>query len=141
MIKIASLDYLDAIYKLEKQFGAEAFTKKSLRHFILTGQLYVFVDNDDNVIGSAIVTKRKNSKKVRLYSFIVDEMYRGLGVGKVYLHILLSNITAKEITLEVSENNIPAIKLYRLLGFEKTGVKTEYYKDGSSAIIMKKVLY
>jgi len=140
MIKLASLIYLDAVYELEKQFGAEAFSKRSLRHFILTSQLYVFVDNDDNVIGSAIILKRKNSNRCRLYSFIIDDRFRGKGVGKNYLHVLLEQLTYKEITLEVSENNKPAIGLYTLLGFEVTGTKSEYYKNKDNALVMKKVL-
>jgi ribosomal-protein-alanine N-acetyltransferase len=43
------------------------------------------------------------------------------------------------IFLEVAEPNIPAIALYRKLGWEQTGVRAGYYNHGSvNAVVMKK---
>lgn len=140
MIITASIEHLDAVHRLEQQFGVKAFSRQSLRRFILTNKLYVFVDTLGNVIGSAILTKRKDSNTTRLYSFIIDEMYRGLGVGKVYLKVLLEQIQTKYIKLEVSEHNTAAIKLYKSNGFAIVGQKTNYYVDKSSALLMKKTV-
>jgi len=141
MIRTSSLTDLDSVFELEKQFGAEAFNRKSLRRFILSGSLLVFVDNFDVVIGSAILLRRKNSDKIRLYSFIVDQKFRGKGVGRAYLHALLErDLGASGMILEVSETNHPAIGLYTKAGFQPTQRLENYYRDGSGAIKMFKKL-
>ena len=141
MIKNSRAADLNAIYELEKQFGADAFSKRSLRRFHENGNLLVFLDNQDTIIGSAIVVHRKNSDKVRLYSFIIDQKFRGMGVGKTYLETLLSiPWDAIWMILEVSEGNHPAIHVYQKAGFEEIQRIEGYYSDGSSAIKMIKNL-
>jgi len=46
----------------------------------------------------------------------------------------------KELELEVKSGNTPAICLYESLGFERTGLRTAYYQDGSDAVLMTKKL-
>lgn len=141
MIKNSRAADLNAIYELEKQFGADAFSKRSLRRFHENGNLLVFLDNQDTIIGSAIVVHRKNSDKVRLYSFVIDQKFRGMGVGKTYLETLLSiQWDAIWMILEVSEGNHPAIHVYQKAGFEEIQRIEGYYSDGSSAIKMIKNL-
>ena len=43
-------------------------------------------------------------------------------------------------TLEVNENNLPAINLYLKYGFKNVGFRKKYYKNRDSAIIMTKDL-
>jgi len=141
MIRPSRPEDLNAVFELEKQFGAEAFSKKSLRRFHKKGNLLVFLDNFSNVIGSALLIMRNNSRKVRLYSFIVDEKFRGKGVGQAYLSALESHLSeASGITLEVSEANLPAIRLYTKAGYQPTQKLPDYYHDGSAAIKMFKNL-
>lgn len=40
--------------------------------------------------------------------------------------------------LEVHEGNLPALNLYRFLGFEEIGRRTRYYRDGGAAVIMER---
>ena len=42
----------------------------------------------------------------------------------------------EKINLEVNENNLPAIKLYKTYGFQTVGKRNKYYKDGGNAILM-----
>ena len=46
----------------------------------------------------------------------------------------------KELELEVKDSNTPAICLYESLGFERTGLREKYYRDGSDAVLMTKKL-
>jgi len=140
MIRHSSLRDLDSVCELEKQFGAEAFQKRSLRRFHKNGSLLVFADNRDYVIGSAILLRRSNSNIVRLYSFIVDQKFRGKGVGRAYLDSLILSTEALGIKLEVSEANLPAIGLYTKAGFQPLQRVENYYHDGSAAIKMYKDL-
>ena len=141
MIRNSCLEDLNQIYELEKQFGAEAFSNRSLRRFHLRGNLLVFADNYGVIIGSAIVLRRKNSNRVRLYSFVIDQRFRGMGVGKTYLRVLLDmDWDALWMILEVSEDNHPAIHIYQKAGFEEIHRVDSYYTDGSAAIKMIKNL-
>ncbi len=81
-----------------------------------------------------------------LFAIIVDEKYRGKGVGAKLLRELMQ--LAKErfqielLHLEVYQGN-PAINLYRRLGFQEYGVQRHFVKEGGkylSKILMQKTL-
>ena len=42
----------------------------------------------------------------------------------------------KSITLEVNEQNIPAINLYKKFNFEQVGIRKKYYNNSQNAVIM-----
>jgi len=67
---------------------------------------------------------------------------RGLGSYLVHLAIDLARRNrAKRMTLEVREKNIPAIELYRKLGFVRKGCLRRYYGDtGENGIVMWRIL-
>lgn len=81
-----------------------------------------------------------------LFAIIVDEKYRGKGIGAKLLRELMT--LAKErfnlefIHLEVYQGN-PAINLYRRLGFKEYGVHRRFMKDKGryiDKILMQKYL-
>lgn len=47
---------------------------------------------------------------------------------------------ATSATLEVRKKNLPAIGLYRRLGFTQDGVRRGYYEDGEDALLMSREL-
>ena len=65
------------------------------------------------------------------------------GVGKRLLQRFFEHGTSQNMTrvvLEVAEDNIPAVKLYRDFGFVEFGRRKDYYKQGNQkidAIMMK----
>lgn len=74
----------------------------------------------------------KKLKHQCLFSIIVDEAYRGKGVGTALIQELIRH--AKEtfkieiLHLEVYEGN-PAINLYRRMGFKEFGVHQHFIKE------------
>ena len=81
-----------------------------------------------------------------LFAIIVDEVYRGKGVGRRLMEELM--ILAKErfklelLHLEVYEGN-PAVHLYRNLGFTEYGRQRHFIKDEGqylAKILMQKAL-
>lgn len=81
-----------------------------------------------------------------LFAIIVDERYRGKGVGTQLLGDLIelakNRFHIELLHLEVYEHN-PAIGLYRKFGFEEYGIQKHFLKeDGvyTSKVLMQKVL-
>lgn len=64
---------------------------------------------------------------------------RNMGFGKFILNELI-NISKEEkctsITLEVNENNKPAIHLYEQFDFKQVGLRKKYYDGIDNAILM-----
>lgn len=63
--------------------------------------------------------------------------YRNLGIATKLLDYALKNSQASVVFLEVSNTNVPAINLYKQIGFQEYGVRKKYYGT-SDAILMKK---
>ncbi len=73
----------------------------------------------------------------------VNPLYRRKGLASLMIEELLSDCHAnrtRNVTLEVRENNLAAIKLYEKHGFVKTLVKQGYYTNGDNAVYMIKEL-
>jgi ribosomal protein S18 acetylase RimI-like enzyme len=143
MIRVATLDDLDSIVRIEKQFGADSFTRGVLRRFI-NGNNFVFVAEDDGkIVGYIIGLLKNNSKKVRLYSLIVDSTYRNKGYATELVSYLENNsieASKTEVNLEVRMGNLPAINFYVSVGYETIRVMEIYYPDGENALKMVKKL-
>ena len=83
--------------------------------------------------------KRDFAKKGHVISIAVLEDYRGMGIGQKLMEEGMKNVRecgASEIYLEVRQSNLPAIQLYRKLGFRAVRVLEGYYRDGENAYMM-----
>ena len=90
---------------------------------------------DDAVVGHFIIRYINNSHDVlRLGWVIVDDSKRGKGYGKRMLELSIKMafeiMKAKKLTIGVFENNTPAYKCYKSLGFTEAEVQ-----DGHTSII------
>ena len=75
--------------------------------------------------------------------FVVNKKYREKGYGSYLMSYLIkecekSNIN--KIFLEVSSTNITAEKFYSRFDFFTVGIRRNYYKDGSDALLKEKNL-
>ena len=78
-----------------------------------------------------------------IYSVAVSADYRGKGIGKRLLEEFFDQLPedVKNVGLEVRESNIPAIKLYESFGFERVGLRKNFYQDPrENAVLMTKKL-
>jgi len=68
--------------------------------------------------------------EIQIVDFIVEENFRGRGIGRLLLTSLIEvacSVKSKLITLEVRASNKPAINLYSRFGFEICGRRKNYY--------------
>ena len=100
---------------------------------------YVALQND-TVVGFAVLETVLDEGN--LLDIAVDEKYRRQGVARKLLKELFKVADEKKlsfITLEVRESSTPAISLYEAHGFERVGVRKNYYsKPTENAVLMTK---
>lgn len=73
---------------------------------------------------------------------VVEEGYRGLGIGKAMLCAMMewgAALGIENYTLEVRVSNTPAIRLYESIGFVSEGIRPNFYeRPREDAMIMWK---
>ena len=98
---------------------------------------YLVLRYDDEIVcfgGIKIILDEAN-----IMDIVTRKDKRNQGFARFVLNELI-NISKEQnctsITLEVNENNLPAIHLYELFDFKEVGRRKHYYKNGDTAILM-----
>ena len=71
----------------------------------------------------------------------VDPMHQRKGLGRFLLSDLIKrsrSLRTNQIHLEVKETNEPAKALYKSMGFKTRAYRSNFYKDGTSALLLTK---
>ncbi len=83
----------------------------------------------------AFVLWRETSDAFEIMALGTDPSSRRQGaMGTLLKHLIAG--CQKSIWLEVHEFNLSAIKLYQDLGFQRSGMRKNYYSDGAAAVLM-----
>lgn len=98
--------------------------------------VYVACDAKRRIAGFALI--RVVGDEAELLTIAVDPKWRGKRIGQALLKAVFDDLLlspARRMFLEVSEENEPAIKLYRREGFATISTRKGYYPkaDGSQA--------
>jgi len=75
--------------------------------------------------------------------FVVNQKFRKKGFGTYLMSYLIDQcekININKLSLEVSYNNKTAKKFYSRFDFSNVGIRKNYYKDGSDALLKEKFL-
>ena len=75
--------------------------------------------------------------------FAVNKKFREKGFGTYLMNYLVKEcekLNINKLFLEVSNTNFTAEKFYRTFDFSTVGIRKNYYKDGSDALLKKKIL-
>lgn len=144
-IRHATVRDLDILHHLEiTHFGDDQFSRPQLRHLILRANATSYVvEIGHDVVGSAIMVWRKNSRIGRLYSILIVRSAQGRGLGAKLLARCESDARRHKcdrVTLEVRADNRAAIAMYLKHGFEIIDSLPGYYADGSNGLKMVKGL-
>jgi ribosomal-protein-alanine N-acetyltransferase len=73
--------------------------------------------------------------------FVVDQKYRKKGFGSFLMTYLIEQcekLNINKLFLEVSQTNFTAEKFYSRFDFSTVGIRRNYYKDGSDALLKEK---
>ncbi len=83
------------------------------------------------------------TRKGHVISIAVMSRHQQKGIGYALMREAtqaMVNYNAKECYLEVRESNLPAVQLYKKLGFDIVRTVKNYYADGENAFLMAKRL-
>ena len=112
----------------EKEFSTNPYLK-----------IITYVEKD-KIIGFLLYSLIYDRIEIEQFEVITKE--RGKGIGDKLLKYLIEkyqDTDIKNITLEVKEDNIIAINLYKKYGFKNVSTREKYY-DGINGLLMEKTL-
>lgn len=98
---------------------------------------YIVAKQNDNIVGFGGLWKSVDD--IHITNIVTKKTLRSKGIGTAILNELIiqaKNFGYNIITLEVNENNLPAISLYKKFGFKEVGIRKKYYDNTHNAIIM-----
>ena len=75
--------------------------------------------------------------------FVINQKYREKGFGTYLMSYLIKNcenLNLNKLLLEVSQSNVTAERFYSRFNFSTVGIRKNYYKDGSHALLKEKKL-
>lgn len=103
---------------------------------------YIIVKtNDDEIIGFAGIKILVDNADIM--NIVVKKSWRNQGVGNLLLNNLISickDLNLLSLSLEVNEDNLPAIHLYEKVGFKQVGLRKNYYQDKNGIVMSYKIM-
>ena len=141
-IRPATVKDLNTLISIETAcFAAgDAFSRRQLRYILTRAQGIVFIAEYENVpAGYVSVLLRTQHLQGRIYSIAVSPEQRGNGIAETLLDKALAFAQERRVHavfLEVGIDNSKALSLYFKKGFEKRGIKPNYYCNGGNAYSM-----
>ena len=133
-----NLLHIDKIENLLKeQFKSESWNREQILSSLNSNSthFYGIFDGEKLIcVASILVT----IDDINLLDLATAEEYKRKGYAKQLLTYLISLKNKEQtFTLEVKSKNIPAINLYKQLGFKTFHIRKRYYKDGDDALCEK----
>ena len=144
MIREAAADDGPAIAALERAtFGSDAWSDGLVREGLsgqIPGALYL-VAEDDDLVGYAAASLFADVAELQRIAVTTAERRTGVATR------LLARIEeearlrySERLLLEVREDNAAACAFYAARGFHELNRRAHYYSDGTTAVVLEKVL-
>ena len=81
--------------------------------------------------------------EVQINYFVIKQKFRKKGFGSYLMSYLIKHcekLNVNKLFLEVSQSNVKAEKFYASFDFFTIGIRRNYYRDGSNALLKEKTL-
>ncbi len=98
------------------------------------GKILLLIENEE-IIGYLYYSDIFDRAEINQIE--INSIHRNCGYGTKLMDYF-TKLVDKDITLEVRENNIPAIKLYKKYGFEQVAIRKGYY-SGVDGLLMERI--
>ena len=79
--------------------------------------------------------------ELHINSIAIDPIHQRKGLGKFLFSDLIKrsrSLQTNHMYLEVKDTNEPAKAFYKSMGFKTVGIRSNFYKDGSDALLLTK---
>jgi ribosomal protein S18 acetylase RimI-like enzyme len=117
------------------------FVMKSLSPFEPKGERFLtmlWLGSGGETVGFSMI--RLFDDTADLDYVVVEKSLRQNGTGSAFMLGMMKELKAfgaKRMLLEVGVENVPALALYRKLGFKEISRRKGYYRSGEDAIVME----
>ena len=132
---------IDLCYELDSSTISLWSKKQWANEFKKKGIKVVGLFLSDLVIGICVFHVVLDEAQINF--FVVNQKYRKQGFGSYLMNYLIKkceNLNLKKLLLEVSQSNVTAERFYCRFNFSTVGIRKNYYKDGSHALLKEKKL-
>lgn len=142
-------DLKDVIKISEEQFGEKGWSKplflddlnKEFKFAYVLKTEKSKVQEKEKIVAFIIFlqTEGESGLEVNITNLAVQEKYKRLGNATFLINFMKQfskQKKVKKVWLEVNENNLPAINLYKKSGFKTDYIRKSYYSNGENALIM-----
>ena len=135
---------LEYVCELEKKYFKTPWSENAfLAEFNASYSNSYILEADNKIIGYAVAWFLVD--EFHLANIAIDDKFRNQGFGFRFVNELLQFARQKNCKyafLEVRASNIPAIKLYKKLGFTVAGIRKNYYQaENEDALLMSNFLF
>lgn len=139
MVNKISLEDLEVFNKLGLQVNSNFSNLYDLSQIIDSQYDYVYgYYLDDKLVGFVHITKLYETMDI--VNIVVDREVRKQGIATKLINYVIDLFDdIDNVMLEVNENNIPALSLYKKNNFEIINKRNNYY-GSDAALIMKRVV-
>ncbi|MEY3214437.1 MAG: hypothetical protein RIT28_4918 [Pseudomonadota bacterium] len=137
-LRPATLDDVPRLAALEASAMTGAWTAREIAEEAQSSLARLVLAEDDagDVLGYALGWEVAG--ETQILRVAVGAAHRRRGLGRALLEALCAACGGGEALLEVRASNVPAITLYERAGFEITGRREAYYRDGEAALLMSR---
>lgn len=140
-IREMTLDDVEQVYHLEESIFSIPWSKTSFENSIKEKDtLFIVAEKEEKIVG--YLGMYLSFEEADISNVAVSKEYRRQHIANQLLEYVFVHAKArgvKNVTLEVRETNVAAIKLYRNMGFCEAGIRKNYYKEPTeNALIMWK---
>lgn len=140
-IRFMTVSDISAVSEIEKKSFSLPWSEKSFEESIgLSHTIFLVAEQKQQILGYCGMYQVFDEGDITNIAVLPE--YRGMGIAGRLLEALFGYSAERgiaDITLEVRESNAPAIHLYEKYGFERVGIRKNFYeKPVEHAVIMWK---
>ena len=140
-IKQINENYIDLCFELDSNTISLWSKKQWTKEFKKDGTKIFGLLIKNLVIGICVFQVVLDEAQINY--FVVHENFRNRGFGSHLMSFLIKQcekLNLKKLLLEVSRSNSNAERFYSRFDFFTVGIRKNYYKDGSDAVLKEKKL-
>ncbi len=139
MIRTMKEKDLAAVHQIECSIFSKPWSMADFTDSIRSPEnIYLVVEKQDEIVAYCGLWGVAGEGQIN--NVAVKQNLRGQGIGRAMLSLLIKlgrKQGLRAFTLEVRVSNLPAIALYRKLGFKDAGVRRNFYEaPAEDALIM-----